>query len=509
MPSTFELFEGETLGRDPTAGSNASDPRDAFRLIDPDFPFANPLGPSQESSSETTAPGSPDGTGHDGGSDSPPVGVPGTADIAAEVPTYWSPLQFAAESPLGAHAEAATEPAPIDGSVSQSATYLAADGGDGGVEWSAGSATQGTSTSSYALAGQNNIDSLAYGTKWGGTLGVGATLTYSFATSSSTYISGYPSGAPSDGLAELSTHQQQMAIAALNFWSSVADITFVAYNGGDGVESGSASVGDIRFAKSNVPSTAFAFLPTTHPAGGDVWIGPSSYYDDMSLGTYGFATILHELGHALGLTHTHEATGSSTVAASAIDYTGYSVMSYRSYVDAPLTGYTQNFFPTTPMVNDIAAMQYIYGANTSYNSGDTTYSWTNGEQIFEAIWDAGGNDTIDWSNQTSAAKIDLNDGNWSELGPAYNPSWSTTETRTMMIAYNADRQRGRQSAYRRCGRRYAHRRGGQRHVHLRCRIRRRYHHRLRCRRRHRRRDRCFGLERRHVVFVAVQDRRCR
>ena len=33
------------------------------------------------------------------------------------------------------------------------------------------------------------------------------------------------------------------------------------------------------------------------------------------------------------------------------------------------------------MSNDIKAMQYIYGANTSFNSGDTTYSWTTGANI--------------------------------------------------------------------------------------------------------------------------------
>ena len=40
-----------------------------------------------------------------------------------------------------------------------------------------------------------------------------------------------------------------------------------------------------------------------------------------------------------------------------------------------------------------------------------------GEKIFETIWDAGGSDTIDWSNQSTAATIDLTAGEFSNIGP--------------------------------------------------------------------------------------------
>lgn len=301
---------------------------------------------------------------------------------------------------------------------------LASDGGDGPVP-SEGGPSSGFSTSSVATTGDNAIDSLLYGTRWGS--GSATTeMTFSFGTSSSVYISGYTE--PTSGFGEFSTHQKDAARAALDYWSNVANITFTE------VTDSASVAGDIRFAKSSEPSTAWAYLPSSSAKGGDVWVGPSSYYNDMSEGTYGFATMLHEIGHALGLSHTHQG---STIATSDIDWTGYSVMSYRSYENAPLTGYTQNYYPNTPMLNDVKAIQHIYGANTSYNSGDTTYSWSTGGKVLETIWDTGGTDTIDWSNQSSAAEINLNTGVWSKLGPSYYSKYPTTEDRTLMIAENA------------------------------------------------------------------------
>lgn len=50
-----------------------------------------------------------------------------------------------------------------------------------------------------------------------------------------------------------------------------------------------------------------------------------------------------------------------------------------SYTYKDLEGVEGNefsFHPTTPMVLDIAAIQYIYGANTSFHSGNDTYRYS-------------------------------------------------------------------------------------------------------------------------------------
>lgn len=300
----------------------------------------------------------------------------------------------------------------------------ASDGGDSPAPVEGGP-SDGFSVSSISTSGQNDIDSLLQSWRWGSGSGT-VDMTFSFGTSSSVYISGYSE--PSNGFGEFSEHQKAATRSALDYWSNVANITFTE------VTDSATVAGDLRFAKSSDPSTAWAYLPSSSAKGGDVWVGPSSYYNDMSEGTYGFQTMLHEIGHALGLMHTHQG---STIATSDIDWTGYSVMSYRSYVDAPLTGYTQNYYPTTPMINDVKAIQYMYGANTTHNSGDTTYSWSTGGRVLETIWDSGGTDTIDWSNQSSAAEINLTSGVWSKLGPSYYSKWPTSEDRTLMIAENA------------------------------------------------------------------------
>ncbi len=109
----------------------------------------------------------------------------------------------------------------------------------------------------------------------------------------------------------------------------------------------------------------------------------------------------------------------------------YTVMSYRSYVGAPLfQGYTneQYGFAQTLMMYDIAALQYLYGANYNSNSGDTVYSWSpsSGEmfidgvgqgapganRVFMTVWDGGGTDTYDLSNYTTGVQIDLRPGQW-------------------------------------------------------------------------------------------------
>jgi Ca2+-binding RTX toxin-like protein len=300
----------------------------------------------------------------------------------------------------------------------------AADGGDTPSPVDGGP-TSGFAISTVSTTGQNDIDSLLQTYRWGSGSGT-VDMTYSFGTSNSVYQSGCSE--PTNGFGEFSDHQKAATRSVLDYWADVANITFTE------VTDSASVAGDFRFAKSSEPSTAWAYLPNSGATGGDVWVGPSSYYNNMSEGTYGFQTMLHEMGHALGLMHTHQG---SVAATSDIDWTGYSVMSYRSYVDAPLTGYTQNYYPTTPMINDIKAIQHIYGANTTHDTGDTTYSWTTGGRVLETIWDAGGTDTIDWSNQSSAAEINLTSGVWSKLGPTYYSKYPTTEDRTLMIAENA------------------------------------------------------------------------
>jgi serralysin len=116
----------------------------------------------------------------------------------------------------------------------------------------------------------------------------------------------------------------------------------------------------------------------------------------------------------------------------------FTVMSYRSYVGGPAGSYGNETwgYPTTYMMNDIRALQQMYGANFTTNSGDTVYTWNaaTGEfsidgvgqgqpggasggaaanNVFMTVWDGGGTDTYNFSNYATGVTADLNPGSYS------------------------------------------------------------------------------------------------
>ena len=112
----------------------------------------------------------------------------------------------------------------------------------------------------------------------------------------------------------------------------------------------------------------------------------------------------------------------------------FSIMTYRSYENDPLSGGYSNEswgYAQSLMMYDIAAIQHMYGANFNTNSGNTTYAFdtntgemfVNGveqgtpgdNRIFRTIWDGNGIDTYDFSNYTTNLEIDLTPGGWSDL----------------------------------------------------------------------------------------------
>ena len=202
-------------------------------------------------------------------------------------------------------------------------------------------------------------------------------------------------------------------------------------------ESGdNSSVGDIRFAMSNLPSAAWAYYPgqDNSPYGGDAWFNKSDYNDPV-VGYYAYYTFLHEIGHTLGLEHPHENNDNDVMSLS-VDALKYSIMSYRDYVGDDIDGVGENFFPTTPMLYDVLALQALYGANWNYRSGNDTYSWAPGAKVYETIWDGGGIDTLSAANQTRDVELHLTSGVFSKIG---SPMWDEHAwvRDNLVIAFNA------------------------------------------------------------------------
>ena len=161
----------------------------------------------------------------------------------------------------------------------------------------------------------------------------------------------------------------------------------------------------------------YAYFPDeAWDLGGDLFL--SEYYFresesehlDLIPGGEGYGTIVHELGHALGLEHTFE----GVVMPALYDDVFHSVMSYTqpdyAYVDEDGDTVYEVLEPQLYELYDIAALQVMYGVNTEYRTGDDIYTVTYESHDVVTIWDAGGHDTIDLSMTEGNSSIDMHEG---------------------------------------------------------------------------------------------------
>lgn len=282
-----------------------------------------------------------------------------------------------------------------------------------------------TSTVTVTRTGNQDIDGVLSSSCWSN-----LNLTFSFPTQASFYGSDYGSGEPQDNFRVLNQSQCKAAREVFAMIASVTNLGFTEISETSSVHA------TLRLANSDTPSPAWSYLPDEASEAGDTWFGPrNDWFGEPERGGYGYYAFIHELLHAIGLKHGNEADSFGAMTA-AHDSMEFSVMTYRSYVGAA-GQYVENEewgYAQSLMMYDIAALQHIYGADYTTNAGNTVYRWNpatgqefingvgqvapGGNRIFMTVWDGGGTDTYDFSNYTTALRVDLRPGQWSRVSTA-------------------------------------------------------------------------------------------
>ncbi len=232
----------------------------------------------------------------------------------------------------------------------------------------------------------------------------------------------------------LSTAERAIAVAALEAWTEVTGIKFVATT---------ASTAKLMF-DNNDPDGAYAYSDFTGNTLTQSFINIPRDWAPLDLNSYMLQTYMHEIGHALGLGHAGNYNGDAVFGEDNLfdnDSWSTTVMSYFDQEQNTLSATDSFAYTATLMPADIVAIQNLYGFTGATNGGNSVYGygsnvggylqkllnqWTGyiprtadgywGDPIAFTIYDSNGIDTINFSNFSANQEISLVELTYSDIG---------------------------------------------------------------------------------------------
>lgn len=249
-------------------------------------------------------------------------------------------------------------------------------------------------------------------------LGTPVVITYSFMTTLTAY-----DVRTTASITPFSDMQKSGVRDAFDKWEEVSGLTFLEVEGTGDItltmidESGMSSV-------EGRPAAGFAYLPFAfehqpgeqvifHDSiGGDVFMNATAYGDETSynVGERGFETMLHEIGHALGLEHPFDGD--------------FIIDPARDNTDVTIMSYTDGSNPSELGTADIELIQFLYGSEsyeTEFNDdlqmlkifGTNASEYLHGSSVSDFFSASRGADTVFGSDGDDFAILtgqDLFDG---------------------------------------------------------------------------------------------------
>ena len=243
-------------------------------------------------------------------------------------------------------------------------------------------------------------------TGWSGKPGSPASLTYSFMLEPPSY-GGLEAGASFESP---KTNYQNAVRSILGELSQQTGLRF------EEVPDSSASYGQLRFGASQQSQTkGYAFIPgqANKELAGDVWLDIETT-QLLQPGQEGWAALLHEIGHALGLDHPLAESNSVSgrpMLVSKWNHQGFTVMSE--------TVGPSGLWPQWFGALDLQALQYLYG-NVSNTSGTkaqlVALNDVVGGAAMTVVLQGEGENVLDASKTSVGALLDLRPGYVSSVG---------------------------------------------------------------------------------------------